>query len=323
VTGAAGFVGANVVRALAQAGEAVIAFDLSAPDELLQRYASDPAASVTWEQGDVRNWEALAELAKQRQATRLVHLAALTPNLKAERAQSAEIIDVNFGGTVNALEAARQVDAERLVFLSSTALYGAPAGNPFEPIPESSPLQTRNLYTILKHSGELVCRRYAELHGLSAVSARLGAVYGPMERPTGTRPNLTDIYHLTQSLLNRQALRVKGLPLVREWTYIVDAARAIAGLALADTLRHDVYNVSGGRVYSFAEVLVTLLQLEPSYQFTPVEGGALADIVMTNNDQRGPLDTTRLQQDTGFEPRYDLEAGLRDYLDWSRHNGST
>ena len=248
VTGAAGFVGANVVRALVEAGERVAAFDRTAPDDLLRRFTGGAEAPVHWVQGDIRDRAGLVELARQQNARRIVHLAALTPTAEVERAGSAEIVEVNLDGTLNALEAARRAGAERVVCLSSSALYGAPAGDPRQPVAETAPVQTRNLYTLCKYAGEHLCRRYAELHGLSAISARLGAVYGPMERPGAARPNVTHIYHLAQAALEGRHPRVRGLPLVREWTHIGDAARAIAALALAASPRNGLYNVSSSCV---------------------------------------------------------------------------
>lgn len=320
VTGAAGFVGLNVVRRLVEDGVQVVALARRAPDTAALRFLGPLSERVEWVNVDVRQRDALAQLAQARRVDALVHAATITAPRAVELADPASIVDVNLGGTLNALEAARLAGARRFVLISSTGVYGAPT-DPLQPIHEDRPLVITSLYTICKQAGEALCRRYTELFGLSAVSGRLGNAYGPMERVTASRSGMSVIYALAHAALRSECVRVHGAERYRDFCYIPDVAEAFTRLALSERLRWDVYNVAGRQASSVRAALEALGTLVPG--FTWIESDAeTADVVTLPGSVRGTLDMTRLREDVGFTPRYDLTAGLQDYLVWLRTEAS-
>lgn len=316
VTGAAGFVGLNIVRRLADRGAAVVALARRAPDPELRAFLAPVAERVRFAEGDVRDRAGMAELVRREGVRRIVHGAAVT-SAEAERDDPAGFVDANLGGTLNMLEAARLAGAERVVLISSSAVYGAPA-DPSRPIREGDRLQIRGIYTICKQAGEELCRRYGELYGLSAVAGRLGTAYGPMERPTGSRSTMSQVYTLLHAALAGRPLRIYGAERLRDVCYIDDVAEAFAGLALADRLSHTLYNVSAGTAYPLSAIAAVVAALVPGPAWAAADTPESADLAVRPPGERGPMDLGRLREDLDFTPRYTLQQGLASYLEWLR-----
>ncbi len=316
VTGATGFACIHIVRALAQAEEAVLALDRAPADDACRDFLAPVEDRVHWALGDVRDTPTILELARHHRVDRIVHGAALTPTLEAERSNARQILEVNLMGAVSLLEVARQLAVERFVFMSSSALYAPPARP--GPLGEDSPVQARNLYTIGKQAGEQIVRRYHDLFGLSTVSGRMDSIYGPMERATDSRPRPSLIYALVRACRTGEPIRARGRPYTRSFTHAEDAADLWRRLTLTPSLAHPVYNVSAGTADSLGTVLETLQALEPAFRYRYVEPGQPADVEIQPDMERPALDTTRARTELGFSPQYNLEQGLASYLAWAR-----
>jgi len=319
VTGATGFACIHIVRALAEAGELVIAFDLTPADAECRRFLAGVEDRVQFVSGDVLDTDALLHLVEQHGVDRFVHGAAITPTLDVERASPQRIIDVNLMGTVGLLEIARQMNAWRFVFMSSSGVY-APSTGKVDSLSEESPLRAKGLYAICKQAGELILKRYKSLFGLSTVSGRMSSIYGPMERATASRSRPSTIYELVRACLVHKPVRARGRAFRRTFTRAEDAATIWRDLTLADDLDHDVYNVSAGVAYSLDEVLETLADIEPTFRYSYAEPGQEADIEITLTGERPALDMTRARTEFDFVPRYDLRQSLEIYLVWARNH---
>lgn len=318
VTGATGFVGLNITQHLVQAGKRVIALDVGAPDAVAQRVLDANGDRIRFHSGDVRDRSALRDLILERGVRRIVHAAALTPSVEEERADPATLIDVNLLGTINVLEAARRSPVERVVFISSTGVYGSPEGRAL-PIGEDQPLRISGIYAIAKQTCEHLCARYAELYGLSTVVGRLGTAYGPLERPTSARARMSQVYTLAHAAMAGRTLTIAGAGLPRDVCYAADIARAFAGLTLAQRLRWPIYNVSAGEAPSLREIALAIQAYVPGFDWNETDDPEHADLVVLAPNARGPLDLSRLRSDLDFTPTYPLAEGLRSYFNWLGH----
>ena len=315
VTGGLGFVGVNLVRYLARSlpDATVVAADLGMPDALTHAFWAPVAARVRAVPLDVTDRAAVLELVRRHAITHVVHAAAITPGLEQERRAPTVVVDVNLFGTVNLLEATIAAPTvERTIVLSSSGLYGAPTQAEPAPEHEDGPLELDNLYAITKRSGELLGARYAALSGKPIVAARLAAPYGPLERPTGSRSNMGQLQRLTHALLDGRPVAVAGPEIVRDWTYVDDTAAAILALLRLESPAHSVYNVSAGQPLRFASVVAAFERHGLMARWVDDADGA--EIAMRSQQQRAPLDIGRLRAETGFAPRYDLDAGVAAYL---------
>lgn len=319
ITGSLGFLGINLVRYLAEAdpGAEIVGAYSTAPDDLALRFLAPVAGRLRLVPLDVTDRPRVVDLVQQQAVTHIVHAAAITPSLDRERAEPTHIVDVNLGGIVNALEAAVAVPTvQRLILISSSGVYGAPTGDPLQPQSEEGPLQLTGLYAIAKYSGELLGRRYAELTGKQITAARLPALYGPMERPTRSRQNMSLPQRLLQPMLEGRRLRLYGPEHTSDWTHVQDACEGIRALLVAPRWRYPVYNISCGQTRTFRDLVAAFAA--HGLQAEWVDDPAAADISMTPDRVRAPMDITRLRADTGFAPRFTLEAGVADLVSSSR-----
>ncbi len=315
VTGGTGFVGSNIVKALAERGHEVVSFDIVAPNALVENYLKPWAAQVTFLQGDMLSEADLEPLAAHG-VSKIVHAGVFTGVLpEVEAARSRSIVDINVMATTNLLELASRLSVERFLYVSSGSVYGeghVPDGT----LHEDSPLRPRSLYAVTKYTSELLTRRYGELHGFQAVSVRLGGPYGPMERVTGHRANQSLLKDWTGRLVRDEPIEVSDRTLRRSYTYVPDIAAGICAVLDAPSLSHDVYNNSSAANNSLEEMIEILRDIRPELRVVDspsfdVPGSAYR------------LDVTRLRQDLGFTARFDLASGLQDYIAWRRAENFT
>ncbi|MHC4447845.1 MAG: NAD-dependent epimerase/dehydratase family protein, partial [Planctomycetota bacterium] len=184
VTGSAGFIGSHLAAALLARGDRVVGVDNLDPfyDPTLKRLNLESLASAAFEfvQADIRDAPAMQVLFDQAKADGVFHVAALAgvrPSIK----EPARYASVNVDGLVSVLEAARASGCRRVVFASSSSVYG---NNRKVPFAESDPVdEPISPYAATKRAGELLCHTYSHLFGISMACARLFTVFGPAQRP--------------------------------------------------------------------------------------------------------------------------------------------
>ena len=326
VTGGTGFVGANIVRELARAGHEVVSYDVASADALVQQFIADWAGQIEFVQGDIRDAEAVTTLADGYGIDGIIHAATYTVNqheLEVERGR--DVIGINLEGLANVLELARTAAVKRFVYVSSGAAYGLAAGTD-QTYSEDMLAAPDSMYGITKYAGELITRRYGELYGFQTASVRLSTPYGPMERVTGHRAVMSALYQWTGQVARGEQLSVHGDSFTpedgRDYTYVVDTARGLQVILDAPELPHDLYNLTTGIWITYREILSALAEVAPGSGPAPAaQADNAADSARASVPSRGPLSAHRLRQDLGWQPQYDLRAGLTDYLQWRRESG--
>jgi len=314
VTGGTGFVGCNVVKALAERGHHVVSLDVAPADELVRKYLERWADRVEWAQGDILKTETLEQLAASHSIKNIIHAAVYTPYREdIERADSRKVVDINIAGTANMLEMARHVGVQRFLYVSSGAVY---QGNDRldEALREDLPLAPRSLYNVTKLASELLTRRYGELHGFETVCVRVSAPYGPMERVTSYRAVMSLVYQWTGKAVRSEPIPLSPDGLGWDYTYVVDTAAGICTALDAPNLSYQAYNLTTGHSVFLDEMVSSLRRACPGVTFIeppPAGEGGSAPVSM-----RAPMDPNRIRRDLGFVPRFDLVSGLREYLQW-------
>ncbi len=309
VTGTSGFVGGNVLLELLGLGHRVVACDYAEPVAALRDEAGE-LGDVEWVSMDVSDeaaWDALPGYDYEA----AIHTAAITaPEDDPDPKRTAA---VNLMGTLYALDWAVKRDVPRLVYTSSSAVYRytTPSG----PMKESMCVDPRFTYGLTKIAGERFLSIYRDNLGLDCCAVRLPSMYGPWERPTGTRKNMSQVYHLARAVAAGETCKVAGAEVAQDWTYIGDAARGLIHLA---SVRGgpDVMNLSTGEFITLAEVIDAFNALEPDNGIEWVPESE-ADVVMTGTSGNQPMDPTLLEE-TGFVAKTSIEEGLRSYLEWLR-----
>jgi nucleoside-diphosphate-sugar epimerase len=320
ITGGNGWVPSHTVRRLARRGERVVSYDLMEPDDLLRTFLGDDGRLVVFEQGDVTDVDRMRAVAERHGVTSIVHAAAITPRIDRERREPARIIDVNLGGTINALDVAHALPGfRRFVYVSSCAVWGSHPDA--AELTEETPSRATTLYGITKHTSERVCQRYAALFGMDIVSMRPANVFGPMERVTPGYVGATEPREMLRVHFGGAPILVNSLdgPYL-DWTFVEDIAEGIELAWAADSLPHDVYSISCGRLFSIGDLLAAFKRNIPEleYRQAPAEQANFR----VSGEPPGPTPSNaRMEKDFGWRPPTSFDDGMRIYLDWIKVNG--
>jgi UDP-glucose 4-epimerase len=304
VSGGAGFIGSNLVDALLERGDEVtVVDDLSTGRrENLDQALENGAELVT---ADIRDAAAVAELARERRPERIFHLAAQI-DVRRSVSDPGFDSDINVGGTINMLEAARSSECRRFVFISTGgAIYGEGEGKEL-PLGEDAAVEPLAPYGLSKFCGEGYVSLYQRLYGVSGVSLRLGNVYGPRQDPLGEAGVIA---------IFCGRLREGGRPTVygdgrqtRDYIYVGDVVAGV--LAAAESDASGAYNLGTARETSVLELVEMLGRLGGGDGFEPDLAPARPGEV-----QRIALDPRRAADALGWRPEIDLERGLQMTLD--------
>jgi UDP-glucose 4-epimerase len=304
VTGGAGFIGSNLVDALlARGDEVTVVDDLSTGrrenlDEAL-------AAGATLVEADIRDREAMEELAGRERPEVVFHLAAQI-DVRKSIADPAFDASVNVGGTANVLEAARAGGTQRVVFVSTGgAIYGEGEGKPL-PLGEDAAVEPLSAYGQSKFAAEGYLALYERLYGLSGVSLRLGNVYGPRQDPLG-EAGVIAIFCGRLRAGERPTVFGDGTQ-TRDYIYVGDVVAA--ALAAAESAATGPINVGTGVETDVLELARLLGELGGVESFEP----ELAP-PRTGEVQRISIDPARAERELTWQAETDLKTGLRLTLD--------
>ncbi len=315
ITGASGFVGLALTEHLLMQGEKVIGFDLAPPDAVALRVFDMLPGRFVMEIGDVRDAGLLRAAMQRHRPRRLATLAAITADAQRERAAPGAIFEVNVGGVIAALSAAVELGVERVLHLSSGAVYGA-SGTGTGPLREDvTPLLPEGLYGISKQSAEAASLRLSELHGIDLVVARLGTCFGPWETDSGMRDTPSAPLQVLR-LADDGVPAILPRPGLRDWLYVRDAAAGLSLLLNSKRLPNAVYNVAAGFVWPLAEWCRATAALAIGFDWRLAQEAEQANINYYAPYDRASMDISRLRADTGFVPRFNLPAAVKDFFSW-------
>ena len=194
VTGAAGFVGLNLVEHLLTAGRTVVALDRIDLPARARRDFARLSGHLVVIGGSILSSADLRRALTVAPVRTVIHAAVITAGSARERADPEGIVAVNVQGAVATLMQAARHGIARFVYPSSVAIYGRNAEG-VDPIPESLAPRPVMIYGLTKLACEQLLPRIAEVQNLSFAAARLASVYGPWEYATGARDTLSPMMH--------------------------------------------------------------------------------------------------------------------------------
>ncbi|MGD8376837.1 MAG: GDP-mannose 4,6-dehydratase [Acidobacteriota bacterium] len=310
LTGGAGFIGSHLTRALLARGDRVTCLDLfdGFYDPSVKRRNVRPFldnGDYRLVEGDIRDEDALERTFRSGRFDAMVHLAARA-GVRPSIAEPALYQDVNVRGTVALLEACRRHEVRKVLFGSSSSVYGNNDKTPFhEDDPVDRPISP---YAATKRAGELLCFTYHHLFALDVFCLRFFTVYGPSQRPEMA------IHRFVRQIDAGEPLTMFGDGSTRrDYTYVDDIVRGVlAALDRVEGFR--IYNLGESRTVSLAELVAALGQAvgtEPRIERRPDQPG---DVRVTY------ADISRAREELGYAPRVDLEEGLRRFVAWYREH---
>lgn len=292
VTGGAGFIGSNLTSELLRRGARVTVLDNFATGTV-ENLGRDAGLQIV--KGDVAFEPRLAELV--RDADYVFHLAAQVGNIKSIE-QAGSDAATNVLGTVRLLEACHGVAVRKLVYSSSSAIFGEAEK---VPIDESHPVNPASFYALSKLTGERYARLAAPLWGVPAVCLRYFNVYG---EPMAPNEYSGVIWTFFDRLRRRLPLTIYGDgSQVRDFVFVGDVVGANL-LAAEKANAGAVYNVGTGvetRILDLARTMVELTGVPSEIVFGDFRDGEV---------RRSVADITRARAELGYEPLYALRRGL-------------
>jgi UDP-glucuronate 4-epimerase len=323
VTGAAGFIGHHVTRALLDRGDEVLGldnlndyYDVSLKHARLARLESPRFRFVRADVGDAA---AMRELFAAHRPRRIVHLAAQA-GVRYSLVNPQAYVDSNVTGFLNILEGCRHNGVEHLVFASTSSVYGANTRQPFSE--HQNVDHPVSLYAATKKGNELMAHAYAHLFGFAVTGLRFFTVYGPWGRPDMA------LFKFTRGILAGEAIPVfnEGR-MIRDFTYIDDivegVVRTLDAPAAPDRAwngddpdpatsyaPYRVFNIGNNKPVPLLDCIAILercLGVKARLDLLPMQPG---DVVSTM------ADVSALESAVGFRPDTPLETGIARFVAW-------
>jgi UDP-glucose 4-epimerase len=303
VTGGAGFIGSHLSERLLEQGASVRAIDAFTdfyPRPLKERNLQDLRGRAGYDfiEGDLRTADLPTVLDG---ITHVFHLAAQAGVRRSWGDEFQVYTGLNIDSTQRLLEACAAKPIERLVYASSSSVYGDEVTIPMSELALPQPVSP---YGVTKLAAEQLCHLYFVNYGVPAVSLRYFTVYGPRQRPD------MGFNRFFSAILDDRPLIQFGDGLqTRDFTFVADAVSATAAAAVRGVPGR-VYNIGGGSRVSLREVFDLLARVSGRKVTIDQQGPQKGDMRDTY------ADTTRAQADLAFAPSVTLEEGLRAMWRW-------
>ena len=295
VTGGAGFIGSVLVEQLLNEGFEVVCFDL--PGQIGR---NSPPKEAKVYQGDILSLDDLTTAIKGCEL--LIHLAAM---LGVKRTESArlECLDINIGGTRNVLKACVKEGVDKIIFSSSSEIYGQPARIP---ISEEHPLYPKSVYAISKLACEEYVKAYKKRYGLDYCILRFFNAYGEGQVAEFVIPRFVQMV-----LEDQPPIIYGGGEQVRAFCHVEDVVRGVILSCTSEEANSEIFNIGNDEepisIRDLAYKIIALAGKDMEPKFVPIENsdrGKAREVW-----QRAP-DISKARKLLGYEPRISLTEGI-------------
>jgi len=306
ITGAAGFIGSHTCESLIKNGNSIIGVDnfdpfYSSKLKELNLEQLNQNSNFRFYKADIRDDKALNQIFSSNQVDVVIHLAAkagVRPSIES----ISEYYDVNINGTISLLESMRKNGIKKMLFASSSSIYGNNEKVPFsEDDRVDNPISP---YASTKKSGELLCHVYNHLYNFDITCLRFFTVYGPRQRPD------LAIHKFTRLIQENKPIPFYGDgSSSRDYTYIEDIVNGIS-CALNHLEGYKIYNLGESKVITLkklVEVIETILGKKALLNQLPMQQGDVS---------RTFADISKARAEIGYNPAYDFETGVKKFVDW-------
>lgn len=306
ITGAAGFIGSHAAKKLLANGHGVIGIDNFDPFyakhfKSHNLEALKASSQFSFHEGNILDRNFLDELFNTYKIDAVIHLAAKA-GVRPSIENIADYYETNITGTVTLLESMKTNGVTKMLFASSSSVYG---NNEKVPFSESDFVDNPiSPYASTKKSGELLCHVYHHLHGFDITCLRFFTVFGP-----GQRPDLA-IHKFTRLIEQDKPLPFFGDgTTARDYTYVDDIVNGI-DCALTHLGGYRVYNLGESRVVTLKDLITTIeeaLGKKAILNKQPMQPG---DVKLTY------ADISKAKKEIGYNPRFDLATGIKNFVEW-------
>jgi dTDP-glucose 4,6-dehydratase len=308
VTGGAGFIGSNFVMYMLKnyPEYAIVNLDaLTYAGNLENLKDIESNTNYRFVKGSITDYDLVDSLVKEG-LEGIINFAAES-HVDRSIEDPAIFVETNIKGTQILLEAAKKYAVKRFLQVSTDEVYGSLGATGY--FSETTPLAPNSPYSASKTGADLLVRAYHETFGMDTVITRCSNNYGPYQFPEKLIP-----------LIISNALENKSLPVygdgmnIRDWLHVEDHCSAIA-LAFFKGKSGEVYNVGGNNERTNIFIVKTILGLlnKPESLITYVKD-------RLGHDRRYAIDSTKIQNELGWKPKYTFETGIKETVEWYLNN---
>ncbi len=306
VTGGAGFIGSNIAEYLLKEGYTVRIFDnfMTGKEENIEDFSLRFGERFEFVRGDLRVLEDVRKAVED--VDFVLHHAAL-PSVPASLEDPLLANEINVTGTLNLLVAAKDSRPKRIVFASSTAVYGDPD---FLPVSEDAIPNPKSPYALHKLTGERYMRMFQEYFGIQTISLRYFNVFGPRQDPASMYAAV--IPKFIEKILAGEPPTIYGDgKQTRDFVFIDNVVKANLKACFApESACGMAYNIASGESHSLLDLIDVLCRIvdnEVSPVFEPPRPGDIRD---------SHADISLARERLGYEVEVDFEEGLRRTVEW-------
>ena len=313
VTGGAGYIGSATVLELSSRGHRVVSLDNLSLGDYTPLHRRAEEYGYVLKVGDIRNTADLEEALKECEAEAVIHLAAMS-GIPSCNEKPEEAVSTNVYGTYNVLEASRKLDADRIVFTSTAAVYGTPRR---VPVSEDCELRPLSLYGVTKLASEALMNAFHDVYGMETVILRLGNVYGvgPRVREDSVMPIFVS------KALRGEALTIYGDgSQMRDFVHLMDVVDVLETCMKAEASRvsGEVFNVGceALTISDLADMVLDEVEKAVGVRASVVHAGERAGEVKVfyySND--------KVRRVLGFNPKRRVIDGVRELIEYYLKRG--
>lgn len=308
ITGCVGFIGSSLASALIKQGHFVVGidnFDSYYPKEIKQKNLDELNAysNFNFFYGDIRDSVFLDSLFDKYKIDVVIHLAAKA-GVRTSFEIPKEYIDINVNGTINILEAMKSNHIKKLIFASSSSVYGNLSSQKFSE-------DTQNLipispYASSKKMAEDIIRIYSDNYHIQAICLRFFTVYGPKQRPD------LAIHKFSDAIINNKPISLYGDGTTyRDYTYIDDITSGIISAIDYNKTPYEIINLGSGNPISLKDLVKILedaIGKKAQIKYLPMQPG---DVNKTHADIK------KASLLIGYKPQTTFQDGLRKFLQYT------
>ncbi len=313
VTGADGFIGSHLTEELVKSGEKVTAFCLYNSFGTLGWIDTLPKeirSEIEIFTGDVRDPNGVRTAMRGQQ--RVFHLAALIA-IPFSYHSPDSYVDTNIKGTLNVLNAARELGTERVMVTSTSEVYGTAQ---YVPIDEKHPFQGQSPYSATKIGADRLAESFYRSFDLPVTIVRPFNTYGPRQSGRAVIPTI-----ISQLLAGQQEIHLGKLSPTRDFNFVKDTAHGFMAIANCPAAIGQELNIATGEEHSIGDLANELIaQINPNAKIVCEEERLRPEKSEVN---RLLGDSTKMRTLTGWKPEYTFEQGLAETVAWIRDNLDT
>jgi nucleoside-diphosphate-sugar epimerase len=310
ITGGLGLIGHNVTARLEAKEHSVVIVDTQTnygiiPQDELDYLIAERRKKIATDRIyriDIADRDSIDWVVREHKPDAIIHMASF-PRQKVVNANPAYGAQVMMEGLINVLESAKRHRVERVVYISSSMVYGD-----FEDqVPEDSECQPIGQYGIMKLAGEQLVKDYHRRGAFDYVIIRPSAVYGPLDVEDRV------VAKFMLAAMRGETLKVNGAEETLDFTYVEDAADGIVSAATRIMSANRIYNITKSHS-------VTLL--EAAEMIVKIVGKGAVEVRDKDADfpSRGALDIDRARVILGYDPKIDVEEGFQRYYEWLKNS---